>query len=274
MILKNIFKILAFLFVFSSVLSVEIYPQSKESNIFRIIGRDFTESFNDGISVFTAPFRFSGSDWIKTGGTLAVTGAFMPFDGDIRKEFLKGHNNTKDKIADAGNFYGNALVPLVFGAGVYSGGLFLKDEYTRVTGRMIIEAVTFSGIITDVSKVVIGRSRPYSERGPDFYKLLSFKESYFSLPSGHATTAFAVSSVLSNRINNVYVSIGLYSISTLTALSRIYSDKHWASDVVLGSAIGYFVGNYISSDKPKIISKKTTLKLFPSTGGIVMQICF
>lgn len=260
--------------LFALLISPGLYSQEKETNILKIIGNDFKVSFEDGISVFTSPLKFSSGDWIKTGSSIAVTGAFMPFDVDIRKEFLKGHNNTKDKISDAGNLYGNALFPLAFGAGVYSGGLIFKDEYIRVTGRMIIEAVVFSGIITDLSKVIIGRSRPYSERGSDFYKMFSFKESFYSLPSGHATTAFAISSVLANRINNTYVSIGLYSISTITALSRIYSDKHWASDVILGSAIGYFVGDYISSGIPGKSSKKTTLRLLPYTGGICMRICF
>lgn len=274
MINKKFLKILTFLLILISLTPVEIYPQNKESNLFKIIGSDFAASFNVGLNIFTAPARFSGSDWIKTGGTLALTGAFVPFDGDIRNEFTKGHNSAKDKIADAGNLYGNAVVPLVLGAGIYSGGLVFKDEYVRITGRMIIEAVAFSGLITNVSKVIIGRSRPYTERGPYFYNMFTFNEGSLSLPSGHSTAAFALSSVLSNRIKNTYISIGLYSISALTALSRIYSDKHWASDVFLGSAIGYFIGDYISSEKTKSPLNKTALRLYPSPGGIGMQICF
>lgn len=274
MIIKSIIKIPTFIFLVFAISANCVNSQTKETNVFEIIGNDFKIAFDDGIGVFTSPFRFSESDWIKSGGTLAVTGAFMPFDKDIRKGFSKGHNEKKDKIADAGNLYGNALAPLVLGAGIYTGGLIFKDEYIRVTGRMIIEAVTFSGIITDVSKVVIGRSRPYAEQGPYFYNMFTFNSESISLPSGHSTVAFAVSSVLANRINNTYVSIGLYSISTLTALSRIYSDKHWASDVILGSAIGYFVGDYISSGKSINASKKTTLRFFPSPDGISMRICF
>jgi membrane-associated phospholipid phosphatase len=36
-----------------------------------------------------------------------------------------------------------------------------------------------------------------------------------------------------------------YSIATLTALGRINSNAHWASDVFLGSAIGFFTAKAI-----------------------------
>lgn len=264
--------VIIFLSIF---LSAQLYSQSKETNYFKIIGKDISTSFDDGVCLFTSPFRFSGNDWLKAGATVLVTGTFMNFDKDIRKEFSKNHNDTKDKLADVGNGYGNLITPVVLGGGIYSYGLFFKDEYVRETGRMIFEAVLYSGIITDVSKVVIGRSRPYSERGPNFYNMFTFNEGSLSFPSGHSTVAFAISSVLANRIHNTYASIGLYSVSTLTALSRIYSDKHWASDVVIGSAIGYFVGDYISSGSRKCKKdNKVTYRIFPSGNGIGMQVSF
>jgi len=268
----NITKALLILFLLSIS---SLYPQNKETNIIKIIGSDFKTSFGDGISLYSSPFRFSGSDWLKTGGVMLAAGAFMNFDKDIRKEFSKVHTSTKDKIADIGNGYGNAFAPVILGGGIYSYGLIFKDDYVRETGRMVIEAVVFAGIFTDVSKVIIGRSRPYTERGPYFYKMFTFNSDFLSLPSGHSTVAFAASTVLANRIKNIYASIGLYSLSFLTAASRIYSDDHWTSDIVIGSAIGYFVGDFISGGiKLNKSNKKTTLNLYPSPGGVGMRICF
>ncbi len=39
-----------------------------------------------------------------------------------------------------------------------------------------------------------------------------------------------------------YVAPVLYGGATLVGLSRMYHNKHWASDVVLGAAIGTFSG--------------------------------
>jgi hypothetical protein len=252
-----------------------LYSQQKEQGVFETVWKDVKISFNDGINTFSSPARFNNTDWIKTGGVLLTTAAFMSFDKDIRKEFSRNHNDTKDKIADVGNAYGNLIFPVIIGGGIYSYGLFNKDEYVRETGRMIFEAIAFSGIITDVTKVIAGRSRPYTERGPYFYNMFTFNEGSLSFPSGHATVAFALSSVLSNRIKNTYVSIGLYSVSTLTALSRIYSDKHWTSDVIFASAIGYFVGDFVSSDKKnKNSNDKLYYKIYPSIGGMALKIHF
>ncbi|MFW6269745.1 MAG: phosphatase PAP2 family protein, partial [Bacillota bacterium] len=59
-----------------------------------------------------------------------------------------------------------------------------------------------------------------------------------SFPSGHATGSFATATVLANH----YPELGkfAYTWASLVAISRMYEDAHWFSDVVVGSAIGYF----------------------------------
>ena len=37
-----------------------------------------------------------------------------------------------------------------------------------------------------------------------------------------------------------------YGLAGLVAVSRVQLNKHWVSDVFIGSAIGYFVGKKIS----------------------------
>ena len=39
-----------------------------------------------------------------------------------------------------------------------------------------------------------------------------------------------------------YVAPCMYGGATLVGLSRMYHNKHWASDVVLGAAVGTFSG--------------------------------
>ena len=36
-----------------------------------------------------------------------------------------------------------------------------------------------------------------------------------------------------------------YGLATLTGLSRIYGNSHWASDAFFGAALGYFVGRTV-----------------------------
>ena len=41
------------------------------------------------------------------------------------------------------------------------------------------------------------------------------------------------------------VGVAAYSIASLVGLQRIYADRHWASDVLVGAAIGTVVGKSV-----------------------------
>ncbi len=45
--------------------------------------------------------------------------------------------------------------------------------------------------------------------------------------------------------DNKWVKWLSYSFATMTGLSRLNDDKHWASDVVAGAVLGYLVGKYV-----------------------------
>ncbi len=41
-----------------------------------------------------------------------------------------------------------------------------------------------------------------------------------------------------------------YGLATATSLSRLNNNKHWASDVFIGGALGYFIGKMVVSYNP------------------------
>ena len=63
------------------------------------------------------------------------------------------------------------------------------------------------------------------------------------MPSGHTTTAMALSTVMSRHANTTLLKILAYVPVGFTMFSRIYQDQHWLSDELPAAAIGYFVGN-------------------------------
>ena len=72
-----------------------------------------------------------------------------------------------------------------------------RREKLRRAGWMFaffFVSVALAGIITDMLKALIGRARPVLLDREDFYGFIPFAthNNYKSLPSGHATTAFAV----------------------------------------------------------------------------------
>ena len=70
--------------------------------------------------------------------------------------------------------------------------------------------------------------------------------SNLSFPSGHCASAFVLASVIASEYEQKPgVPFFSYGMATLTALSRINDNTHWASDVFFGSLIGYFTDKAI-----------------------------
>ena len=229
-----------------------------------IIVDDFVVSFNDGIKTFVSPFHYNAKDAIIAGAVLTTTALLFTIDDETRTYVKKQSSSFNDGLKDVGNFYGTIYPTMVIGGGLYSVGLFAGNDNIRTTGRMVFESVAIAGLITTITKSVFGRHRPYTNAGSIAFEGPTINVDYLSLPSGHATVAFALSTTLANRIHNTYASIGLYSLAGITAFARIYDDKHWASDVFLGAAIGYFVGDFISGKK----SKDCAYQIYPTINGL------
>ena len=138
-------------------------------------------------------------------------------------------------------------------AALYGGGLLARDATVATTGFRALEAITVSGIVTKVVKGVAGRSRPRvpPHRHDDFDLGRGFGAidgDYESLPSGHATVAFAFATAVSSEVARRaprqarLVSLTSYGVAALTAYSRMHVDAHWFSDITLGAGIGVISG--------------------------------
>ncbi len=250
---KKHLYILLPLFLFH--LSTGIYAQNnidsnssltlKSDTLKSTLKDDFNTAFNTGCKIAVSPLHYDGHDWLIAGLGAAATGLTMLADDDVRTMFKKNHSKLLDNISEVGYRYGSGGYAFALSGALYLGGKIFNSESVSTTGRMLIESLVFSGIASTVIKTVIGRSRPYTGAGPYKFSGFQIKTETTSFPSGHSTVAFALSSVLAERIDNVYASILLYTISASTVMQRIYDDKHWASDTVLGGLIGYFIGKAV-----------------------------
>lgn len=213
--------------------------------IFSAIKIDFDSGISDVFSTMKRPLEFEGSDWLKLGAIIGATGFFMTQDDRIRNAVKTQHSSKMDNIVDIGEYYGGPERMLIIPGGIYLSGLIFNIKSFRTTGRILTENLLLTGIFVQVLKISFGRSRPYTGRGSHFFSPFTFHNDNNSFPSGHTIVAFSTSSVLAERIDNIYASIGLYGLASLTAYQRIYSDNHWFSDTFLSAAIGICIGKYI-----------------------------
>ena len=59
-----------------------------------------------------------------------------------------------------------------------------------------------------------------------------------------------------------WVGVVSYSLATATSLGRVISKEHWTSDVIVGAALGYFIGRGVVKFNEKI-GNINTFKIEP-----------
>jgi len=201
---------------------------------------------NEGLEVAKTPIDTHNYGLI---GTLAVSGAVgltYIFDGDIRNKLQTTKGNTLDKATDAGELIGNPFVHLGVASVVYTGGVLVESPKWRETGEMLGEAAILADGTGFVLKTAIGRARPFVNGDRGSFQPFQLKSEYDSMPSLHTASSFAMASVMSSMTDNLLAKISYYSIATFVGFSRMYQDNHWASDVILGAAIGELCGQVVT----------------------------
>jgi membrane-associated phospholipid phosphatase len=64
-------------------------------------------------------------------------------------------------------------------------------------------------------------------------------------PSGHVATMYAIASVVMHYFNTPALWISLNTAALLFSLTIIADNYHWASDVIVGAALGFCVGRWV-----------------------------
>lgn len=192
-----------------------------------------------------------------------LTVAMLPLDRHIA-ESLQDPDLRANKFFDksaTGVEWISTPGSFIIGGGLYVVGKLGGYKDMADLGWHGTEAVILASTVTTLLKGTLGRSRPYvnADTNPhDFhlgwgfgggnYKPGYSAKDYVSFPSGHTTSAFAAAAAVTSEARRMwpkatpYVATAMYGGATLVGLSRMYHNNHWASDVVLGAAIGTFSG--------------------------------
>lgn len=216
-----------------------------QENAASIIKADFGHFVDVGLGLIKAPTHFDGNDWLYVGGAIAATAAVSLADRSTKSFAL--HNQTKfnDSLFGIDNYAGNQY-SLFLTMGIYGYGFFSGDKTVRRMGLRAYEAFVYAGFATTILKVLISRRRPYLGDNPYVFKPIELKNNDFlSLPSGHTTVAFAVSTALAKSHEGLLWKSFWYGSAGLVAGARMYHNKHWFSDVFLAGIIGYSIADYI-----------------------------
>ena len=207
---------------------------------------NFKQFVNEAENYYSAPLHWDKNDFLTFGIITATTITAMQFDDLIKNETAKINYNKDNWLMEAGRYWGEPIPSFILSGALLIHGISNNNETTKKIGFEIGQSFFYSVSVTSGLKIIIGRSRPYTGNLSTVYSPISFGNDNLSLPSGHTTVAFSLSTVLASNTNNDALKVLAFIPAILTATSRVYQNFHWTSDVLLGAAVGYFTGKFIT----------------------------
>lgn len=125
----------------------------------------------------------------------------------------------------------NAAAPV----SVFATGVINKDNKQKRDGLYLASSMFVNGAIVYGMKLIIRRERPYVTNSLIVKRI---DGGGYSMPSGHAASAFNTATALSLVYPKWYVIVPAYSWACLVAYGRMYQGVHYPSDVAIGAVVG------------------------------------
>ena len=206
------------------------------------------------------PPLFTWRDGVLAAGFVAATFAARPIDKRAAITLQDSARQQNSIFQKSSAIVRNIALPgsTIIGVTMYATGRLTHNARLAQVGLHGTEALAVGALTGTLLKDFFGRARPFVDTvspNPDDWQLLrgfTGGESFRSFPSGHATAAFAAAAAVSAETSRwwpelTYFGIGplLYGGATAVGLSRMYNNRHWASDVITGAMIGTFAGTKV-----------------------------
>jgi membrane-associated phospholipid phosphatase len=213
----------------------------------RSLPRDFLHDQKD---IWLFPTQLArGRHWIPTLAVVGGTAGLIVADPHIMPYFST-HADNLDDLNDTFDAYISTGIVAAVPTSLLAAGYIRHDQYQVSTAILAGEAYADTAVVNLAVKAVTRRERPTDvPPGGDFHNtFFNGGKSPFhgsSFPSGHATGAFSVATVVAVRYRkHRWVPWAMYGMATAISLSRITSSAHFPSDVFLGAAMGYATARY------------------------------
>jgi membrane-associated phospholipid phosphatase len=206
---------------------------------------------------------FTVNDAYLAGGFIAGTLLLHPVDEFFARRLQNKSSQSSRFLQDVAVTFRTIAEPGAFfiGGGLYIAGRASKQRDMADLGLHGTEAVVLGSIFAGVLKDAFGRARPFVHPPTDstgfnpndwqFGRGLTSGDKYRSFPSGHSVAAFAAAAAVVNETSRWWPDLkwvigpAMYGGAGIVGLSRMYNNRHWASDVMMGAAIGTFAGNKV-----------------------------
>lgn len=259
-VILSVFLLVCLIFVSGSILAAG-------SNNDNILDRAVKQFYYDGKNLFLTPFHWEKKERLKFLAIASITAGLFLVDKELQQVAQRNRSDFSDDLA---RFVtpSEHIYPQVVISGFYLGGLIFNRKKEKDTAWYLLEALMFTQGITQVVKYSVGRARPFADKGAYHFEGFRFSPSSYSLsfPSGHASTAFSLASVIAEQYDNRLIDWAAYSLAFLAAWARVNDNVHFTSDVFFGGVLGTWVGKTIVRLNKNKDDKSKELSIHPKIG--------
>jgi len=203
-------------------------------------GRKFVANFvSDQKGIWTSPFHMNREEakwWLLFGGGTAILIATDHRTSQSLPNTVRQVAFSRD-VSQIGAVY----TTLPVAGALYLYGRAADDPHTREAGILGTEALLDGFVVSSVLKYAAGRERPNVPGGSG-----RFFQRQRSFPSGHATMSWAFASLIAHEYKGgKVVPIIAYSLAGTVSVARFTAQQHFASDIIAGGAMGWFIGKFV-----------------------------
>lgn len=126
------------------------------------------------------------------------------------------------------------------GGGLFVMGEAQHDNHKRETGFLVAEAAIGAYAASTALQYTTQRERPFTGNNKG-----QFFTGGNSFPSNGAAVSWAAASVLAHEYPGTLTKLLVYGLAAGVSAGRVIGEKHWTSDAVIGSALGWYMGRQV-----------------------------
>ena len=263
-----------------SAISYQPSAISQSQSLSQSQSQSYLKSYwHSGLTVLSQPLHYDWKDWTVFAGVATATTFAFVYDDEIydfvNSTFTNSQSNTISQYTD---IFGEELFIVPSIALTYAVGAIGKNPRLKNLSLATLQSFIFAEVASAGIKVLTCRERPQIQspnpapvpapvpapesRSHEWQGPFATFEST-SFVSGHATRAFALATTIAGFYpERKWVGVVSYSLATATSLGRVISKEHWTSDVIVGAALGYFIGRGVVKFNEKI-GNINTFKIEP-----------
>lgn len=249
-----------FLFIILFSLSLVAHSQSEFQTQSSWLKAHGSKLKSQSLTILSQPLHYDWKDWTAFAGVAAATTFAFVYDDEIYDCVNRNLDDYRTKnITKYTDVFGEELFIMPSIAAAYTIGAINENPRLKNLSLAALQSFIYTEAASAGLKVLTCRVRPsdFNSQHPmansqEWLGPFATFEST-SFPSGHAMRSFALATTVAGFYpEKKWVGIVSYSLATMTSVGRVIGNEHWTSDVMVGAALGYFIGRGVVRFNEKI----------------------